>query len=103
MDIPDSFFDIIKDAFRKSFETESSTETGRVNLITGLLLFGLVIILTASGTLVDKIMFLINNEYELGMDWYVILIMFVLVFIYFGYCIHKVSSVNDVNNTDQIE
>ena len=98
----DSIIKILKNSARKCFETETSTEAGRMNLFTGLLCVFMFIVAISTDT-IDKILTFINNEYEAGLPAYAILFLFFMVVGYFAYCINKVASINKFNEEEKIK
>ncbi len=99
MESNESILDIIKDACKKCFHTETSSEAGRANLLTGLLCMFMLIVITSTSW-VDKIIECINSEYSSGIPWYGVAFMFLMVIIYFAYCIDKVSKINELTSNN---
>lgn len=89
----ESFWSIIKNACKQCFRIETSTEAGRVNLLGGIFVFGAIIILCTTG-IGDRIMWLIDNNYQLGAPWYVSLILIILLIVYFLVCMYFVNKAN---------
>lgn len=95
----ESIIQIIKSVSKKCFDTETSTEAGRMNLFTGLLCVLMFIVAIATDWL-DKIVSLLNKDYEAGLPPYAILVLIFMILVYFAYCIHKVSSINRCNDEE---
>lgn len=92
----ESIWEIIKDGCKKCFKAETSTEAGRLNLLGGLICA--VFILTLITTdIIDKILWCINNKYEIGLPWYAILVLIGMFLLYCSYCINKLIKINKLD------
>lgn len=92
----DSILDIIKQSCKKCFKTETSTEAGRVNLLSGIIIVFVFVGITST-TIFDFILIILNKDRLVGLPWYAILILASLVIVFFAYCIKKVSQINLIN------
>lgn len=95
----DSFLSIIKNALKQALDVERSSEDGRVNLVSGLLLTFVLGTIILGTSVMDYFILLFYREYQFGIPWYAKVIMFILLGIYFAYCVKKVAESNKNRNS----
>lgn len=89
---------IIKESCKKCFETETSTESGRINLV-GTLICAAIVVTAMASELVDKAIWCFNNSYELGIPWYAVVALVAMLLIQISYCVSRVSKINDIDRS----
>lgn len=92
----ESMWKIIKIACRKCFDAETSSEAGRANLCFGILLFSIIVLILLPNSIIDKILYCLNNNYQIGMPWYATFVLIICLILYSVYCINKIVAVNKV-------
>lgn len=93
-----TIWEIIKENCKKCFETETSTEPGRINLL-GTLICAAIVVTAMASEVIDKVIWCFNNSYELGIPWYAIIALVAMLSIQISYCVSRVSKINDIDRS----
>lgn len=94
MNSDESMWSIIKAICKDCFNTETSTQAGRINLLFGILIFFTITGFLLKESFIDKIFKLLNNDYQSGFPWYAI---FGLILLFIAYSIYCVNTLNRSN------
>lgn len=100
IDTPNSLWGTMKESILHIITTEKSSIAGKLNLLFGVLSI-LFLIGCMSTSLVDNILKLWKPEIDLGFPPIYIVLMFLGVLIYFGYCVKFVDA--DKNDKGKIK
>lgn len=92
-----SYWQIIKSVIKKCYDTETSTQAGRINLTFGLIYMGTFIGINAVSWF-DKALSAIFSSYKPGLPWYATFILLLGGLIYFWYCTSKLMEIEKIKN-----